>query len=105
VPPASAHLAPLFGVIARAAGVGQQEMAYVYMLSHVKSLLSAAVRASVFGPYQAQKLVASREVQEGISAVIDREWGKDVEDAGQTVPVMDLWIGRHELLYSRIFNS
>jgi len=105
VPAASAHLAPLFGVIARAVGVGQQEMAYVYMLSHVKALLSAAVRASVFGPYQAQKLLASREVQEGIRMVIDREWGKDVEDAGQTVPVVDLWIGRHELLYSRIFNS
>ncbi|KFY10689.1 hypothetical protein V492_04902 [Pseudogymnoascus sp. VKM F-4246] len=42
LPPASAHLAPLFGVIARITGVGEQEMAYVYMLSHVKALLSAA---------------------------------------------------------------
>lgn len=105
VPPASAHLAPLFGVIARATGVGEQEMAYVYMLSHVKALLSAAVRASVFGPYHAQKLLASREVQEGIAAVIRRDWNKSVEDAGQTEPLIDLWIGRHELLYSRIFNS
>ncbi|KFY68480.1 hypothetical protein V496_01102 [Pseudogymnoascus sp. VKM F-4515 (FW-2607)] len=96
LPPASAHLAPLFGVIARVTGVGEREMAYVYMLSHVKALLSAAVRASVFGPYQAQKLLASREVQEGIEAVIRAHWGRTVEDAGQTVPVMDLWIGRHE---------
>lgn len=105
LPPASAHLAPLFGVIARVTGVGEREMAYVYMLSHVKALLSAAVRASVFGPYQAQKLLASREVQEGIEGVIRAHWGRGVEDAGQTVPVVDLWIGRHELLYSRIFNS
>lgn len=105
LPPASAHLAPLFGVIARTTGVGEEEMAYVYMLSHVKALLSAAVRASVFGPYQAQKLLASREVQEGIEGVIKAHWGRKVEDAGQTVPVVDLWIGRHELLYSRIFNS
>ncbi|OBT48385.1 hypothetical protein VE00_01224 [Pseudogymnoascus sp. WSF 3629] len=105
LPPASAHLAPLFGVIARITGVEEQEMAYVYMLSHVKALLSAAVRASVFGPYQAQKLLASREVQRGIEGVIRGNWGKGVEDAGQTVPVVDLWIGRHELLYSRIFNS
>lgn len=105
VPLASAHLAPLFGVIARAMGVCEREMAYVYMLSHVKALLSAGVRASVFGPYQAQKLLASREVQGEIEEVIRRDWEKSVEDAGQTVPVMDIWIGRHELLYSRIFNS
>lgn len=80
-------------------------MAYVYMLSHVKALLSAAVRASVFGPYQAQKLLASQGVQRGIEEVIRKHWGRSTRDAGQTVPVMDLWIGRHELLYSRIFNS
>ncbi|OBT89857.1 hypothetical protein VE02_00814 [Pseudogymnoascus sp. 03VT05] len=89
LPPASAHLAPLFGVIARITGVGEQEMAYVYMLSHVKALLSAAVRASVFGPYQAQKLLASLEVQRGIEGVIRGNWGRRVEDAGQTVPVVD----------------
>lgn len=105
VPPASAHLAPLFGVIARVSNILEREAAYVYMLSHVKALLSAAVRAGVFGPYQSQKLLASREVQEMIESVIERAWETEVEDAGQCVPVMDLWIGRHELLYSRIFNS
>jgi urease accessory protein len=37
--------------------------------------------------------------------MIDREWMTPIEEAGQTVPAMDLWIGRHEILYSRIFNS
>ena len=75
------------------------------MLSHVKALLSAAVRAGIFGPYQAQKLLASVEVQDGINKAIGCEWNTKIEDAGQCVPVMDLWIGRHEMLYSRIFNS
>jgi len=82
-----------------------QQTAYVFMLSHVKALLSAAVRASIFGPYYAQKMLASVEVQEGIQKVIDQQWNAKIEDAGQSVPVMDLWIGRHEMLYSRIFNS
>jgi urease accessory protein len=82
-----------------------QQTAYVFMLSHVKALLSAAVRASMFGPYHAQKVLASVEVQEGIRQAIDREWETKIEDAGQSVPVMDLWVGRHEMLYSRIFNS
>jgi urease accessory protein len=75
------------------------------MLSHVKALLSAAVRAGMFGPYHAQKVLSSVEVQEGVREVIEREWDTKIEDAGQTVPVIDLWVGRHEMLYSRIFNS
>jgi urease accessory protein len=105
LPIASAHLGPLFGAIACILGMTLQQTAYVFMLSHLKALLSAAVRASMFGPYHAQKVLASVEVQDGIREVIEREWGTRVEDAGQSVPIMDLWVGRHEMLYSRIFNS
>lgn len=105
LPLASAHLGPLFGAIAGVLGMSVQQTAYVFMLSHVKALLSAAVRASMFGPYHAQKVLASVGVQEGIRKAIEREWDTSVEDAGQSIPVMDLWVGRHEMLYSRIFNS
>ncbi|KAF8862049.1 hypothetical protein BDZ45DRAFT_646682 [Acephala macrosclerotiorum] len=105
LPTASAHLGPLFGAIACILGMSLQQTAYVFMLSHVKALLSAAVRASIFGPYHAQKMLASVEVQVGIQRVIDQQRNMRIEDAGQSVPVMDLWIGRHEMLYSRIFNS
>lgn len=105
MPPVSAHLAPLFGVICGVVGLTVQQTAYVYMVGHVKALVSAAVRASMFGPYQAQRVLAGDEVQTLITRLIDREWNTRVEEAGQSVPVMDLWIGRHEVLYSRIFNS
>ncbi|KUI57923.1 hypothetical protein VP1G_05250 [Cytospora mali] len=103
--PVAAHLAPLFGVICRVVGLSLHQTAYVFMLGHVKALISAAVRANLFGPYQAQRVLASSRVQEMISAAVEREWDTPVEEAGQSVPVMDLWVGRHELLYSRIFNS
>ncbi|KAK4137676.1 hypothetical protein BT67DRAFT_483550 [Trichocladium antarcticum] len=105
-PPAvAAHLAPLFGAVCALVGLGLEQTAYVFLLGHVKALVSAAVRAGVFGPYQAQKTLASGGVRELIAAVIAREWETPVEEAGQNVPVMDLWVGRHEVLYSRIFNS
>ncbi|KAI0847657.1 hypothetical protein F5Y00DRAFT_271004 [Daldinia vernicosa] len=104
-PPASAHLAPLFGAVASLCGLSLRQTAYVFMLSHVKALVSAAVRAGLFGPYQAQRILAGGEVQCLLAEVIAREWDTGVEEAGQRVPVMDFWIGRHELLYSRIFNS
>ncbi|EFQ27935.1 urease [Colletotrichum graminicola] len=100
-----AHLAPLFGAVSNLVGLSLQQTAYIFMMGHVKALISAAVRASMFGPYQAQKVLASTQVQQLITAAIDREWDTPIERAGQTMPVMDLWIGRHEVLYSRIFNS
>ncbi|KAG6027609.1 hypothetical protein E4U19_001938 [Claviceps sp. Clav32 group G5] len=106
VPPlVSAHLAPLFGVICAIVGLSLRQTAYVYLVSHAKALVSAAVRASMFGPYQAQRVLAGEEVQSMVTRLIEREWETRVEDAGQSVPMMDLWIGRHEVLYSRIFNS
>ncbi|KAK3328412.1 hypothetical protein B0T19DRAFT_442313 [Cercophora scortea] len=105
LPGVSAHLAPLFGALARLAGLSLEQTAYVFLLGHVKALVSAAVRAGMFGPYQAQKTLAGPAVQELIAAMVAREWDTPVERAGQSVPVMDLWVGRHELLYSRIFNS
>ncbi|KAI0119982.1 UreF-domain-containing protein [Nemania sp. FL0031] len=104
-PPVSAHLAPLFGAVARLLGLTLRQTAYVFLFSHAKALVSAAVRASMFGPYQAQKVLAGGELQVLIADMVQREWDVPVEEAGQSVPVMDLWIGRHEMLYSRIFNS
>ncbi|KAK4204328.1 hypothetical protein QBC40DRAFT_165076 [Triangularia verruculosa] len=105
IPDASAHLAPLFGAVCSVVGLTLQQTAYMFLFGHVKALVSAAVRAGMFGPYQAQKVLAGATVQELITEMIKREWDTVVENAGQNVPVMDLWFGRHEVLYSRIFNS
>lgn len=99
------HFAPLWGVVCRAMGLDLHQTAYVFVLNHAKGVLSAAVRASVMGPYQAQNILASQSLQNTIMGRIEREWDTPVEQAGQVVPALDLWVGRHELLYSRIFNS
>ncbi|KAK3378539.1 urease [Podospora didyma] len=104
-PPVAAHLAPLFGAICNLVGLSLEQTAYVFMLGHVKALVSAAVRAGMFGPYQAQMTLAGGTVQGLITAMIEREWDTPIKKAGQRLPVMDLWFGRHEVLYSRIFNS
>ncbi|KAL4899668.1 hypothetical protein BDW74DRAFT_108132 [Aspergillus multicolor] len=102
---AKGHFAPLWGAVCLAMGLDARQAAYVFMINHAKAVLSAAVRASVMGPYQAQSVLASKDLQDLITERIDRDWHTSVEDAGQAVPPLDLWVGRHELLYSRIFNS
>jgi len=107
-PPAeapSAHFPPLWGVISRAMSLSLAQTAHLFLFNHVKALLSAAVRASVMGPYQAHAVLAAEWVQVAVWEAVARVWDVEVEDAGQVVPVLDLYQGRHELLYSRIFNS
>ena len=102
---ANGHFAPLWALVCLSMGLPLSQTAYGFLFNHVKAVLSAAVRAGVMGPYQAQGFLASRVMQERIEECVKREWETRVEDAAQVVPMMDLWVGRHELLYSRIFNS
>ncbi|KAI4151479.1 MAG: hypothetical protein L6R39_002021 [Caloplaca ligustica] len=103
--PVAGHFAPIWAVVTRALCISIRDCAYVFVLNHAKAVLSAAVRASVVGPYQAQAILVSMWLREEIEKLTQRNWHVPVEDAGQGVPAMDLWIGRHEMLYSRIFNS
>ncbi|KAF2095061.1 hypothetical protein NA57DRAFT_11173, partial [Rhizodiscina lignyota] len=107
--PLNAHLAPLWGVLTLILGLSPQDSAYLFLFSHIRTVVSAAVRASVLGPYQAQAVLSSGGVQklirEKMAGWWDVGWSGKTEEAGQVVPVMDLWVGRHEILYSRIFNS
>lgn len=101
------HLAPLFGVLCAAMSISLEQTLYLYLLNHAKTLLSAAIRASVMGPYHAQRILAGTWLVCRIQEIIETEIRKPsaVEDAGQTVPMLDLWGGRHDIVYSRIFNS
>ncbi len=102
---ANGHFAPLWGLVCAAMGIPLSQTAYVFLFNHAKAVLSAGVRACVIGPYQAQGVLAGGWLRERIEGCVRGEWETGVEDAGQVVPVMDLWVGRHELLYSRMFNS
>ena len=102
---ASGHFAPLFALVSLLLGLSLQDAAYVYLLNHAKAVLSAGVRAGVLGPYKAQEVLASGWLSGEIEDGMRRNWEVSVEEAGQEAPVVDLWVGRHEILYSRIFNS
>ncbi|KIW90364.1 uncharacterized protein Z519_09009 [Cladophialophora bantiana CBS 173.52] len=105
IPVVNGHLAPLWGAICLSLGLNLEESGYLFLLNHSKAVISAGVRASVMGPYMAQNVLASKELQELLSGCLEKVWLMRPEEAGQVVPSMDLWMGRHELLYSRIFNS
>ncbi|KAJ6264811.1 hypothetical protein Dda_0963 [Drechslerella dactyloides] len=105
------HFAVAWGVITRRTGIlpdtpqALHQVLFVFLFNHVKAVLSAAVRLSLIGPYVAQQILAAPETRALVSAAVDRGGSLAVEEAGQSVPALDLWQGRHEKLYTRIFNS
>jgi urease accessory protein len=105
LPLAHAHFAPIWGAITRALGLSQHSSAYTFLFNHARAVVSAAVRASVLGPYSAQAELSRPQLQRTIEGLVKRFWDTETKDTGQRVPVVDLWVGRHEKLYSRIFNS
>lgn len=103
--PLHAHFPLIWAVVCAAMNLSERESAYTFLLNHAKAVMSAGVRASVLGPYAAQQLLSSQWLRAEIEQVMQSNWEVAVEDAGQTAPMLDVWMGRHELLYSRIFNS
>lgn len=101
----SGHFAPVWAALTCAMGVMRREPAYTILLNHVKAVMSAEVWASVLGPYAAQVLLASGWLRGLIERAMAGNWDVGVEDAGQGVSMCDLWVGKHELLYSMIFSS
>jgi len=85
--------------------IDEGSAAYMFLFGHARTIISAAVRASELGPYQAQGELASQGLRELIEKLVNAYWNTKTCDAAQSVPAVDLWVGRHEKLYSRIFNS
>ena len=100
-----AHFGLIYATVCAAMELSLHEAGYTFLFNHAKAVVSAGVRASVTGPYAAQGLLGSVWLRDVIEEAMKIEWEKPIHEAGQSVVMLDVWIGRHELLYSRIFNS
>ena len=114
LPACYGHFAPLWGVICRATGQTIEQTAYVFLLNHARAVLSAALRTkeSLIGQFHqyavlggSHTLAGGRTLHRLVKQSLNEVWDLQPEDAGPVVPMMDLWIGRHDLLYTRVFNS
>lgn len=101
----SGHFGVAWGLVCRVCGLDLEATCYLFLFNHAKATLSAAVRQSLIGPYQGQALLAAESTRECIKSGLELGRGISVDEAGQMVPTFDIYQGRHELLYSRVFNS
>ncbi|TPX72850.1 hypothetical protein SpCBS45565_g00040 [Spizellomyces sp. 'palustris'] len=109
------HLPICFGVVSNCLGISLgtvtiERTSHLFLFLHVRSILSAAIRLNLVGPYQGQELLLT--LQKSVERVLKKqsEIKSGVDEgtwrgAWQTAPVVDILQGLHDRLYSRMFNS
>ncbi len=101
--PPCGHYAPVFGAVTRLLEIGRDAAGQLFFFSHLRALTASAVRLGIVGPMEAQTLqhrLAPRAQE--ILAECDN---LGVDDLAQTSPLLDLWQGAQDRLYSRLFQS
>ncbi len=97
------HFNPVFGACLRQLEVASSCVARLFVFQHLRSLLAAAVRLGILGPMDAQALQFSLSTQ--AQALCAPGSIPPVSELSQTSPLLDLWQGAHDRLYSRLFQS
>ncbi|MDB6021450.1 MAG: ureF [Pedosphaera sp.] len=101
--PSYSHLSPIFGVVVRALGVGRVHASQLYFFLHLRGLAASAVRLGIVGPMEAQSLQHRCSPRAG--EILDRCQHLGVEEIAQTAPLLEIWQGAQDRLYSRLFQS
>jgi len=99
------HFGVAWGVVCGHCDIPRDRCMYVFLLNHAKAVVSAAVRLGMVGPYQAQTILASTLTRQLLRDILEEVKDLDVDDAGQTWALLDIYQGRQEILYSRVFTG
>jgi urease accessory protein len=91
------------GVAAAAHGIGLEATLVAYGTGMISNLTSAAIRLSLIGQTDAQRIIAA--LADDIAAVARASQNATLDDLGGAQFMVDLAALRHETLYSRLFRS
>ncbi len=98
-----AHFAPVFGASFRRLEVSRETTMRLFFFNHLRGVLAAAVRLNIVGPIEAQML--QQRLSRRAEMILRRCESLTLEDIAQTAPLLDLWQGAQDRLYSRLFQS
>lgn len=91
------------GVAAAGHGIGREDVAGAYALAFAMNLVSAAIRLSVIGQTDGQRVIA--RMMSLVETAAQRSIARTMDDLGGAAYSSDLASLEHETLYSRLFRS
>jgi urease accessory protein len=101
--PACGHFPVAWGAVTRVLGVDLASAVRLFCFQHLRGLTASAVRLGVAGPIEAQGL--QHQLATRVIELIARCEHLTLDDVAQTSPLLELWQGTQDRLYSRLFQS
>jgi urease accessory protein len=98
-----AHFSPIFGACLRWLKIPRETTMRMFFFNHLRSVFAAAVRLNIIGPMEAQML--QRKTSPKAEMILKKCELLSLDDIAQTAPLLDLWQGAQDRLYSRLFQS
>ncbi len=102
-PPHPGHFAPAFGFLLQSLDLPTATTAHLFLFQHLRGLISASIRLGVVGPLEAQGI--QFRLAGLVSALAARAPGLSLDDLAQSAPLLDMFQGAQDRLYSRLFQS
>ncbi|XP_057441475.1 urease accessory protein F [Lotus japonicus] len=99
----SFHHAPIFGLTCGAIGFDSVSSQRAFMFITMRDVISAATRLNLIGPLGAALL--QHQIAPVAEAILEKWMNRNVEEACQTMPLLDTVQGCHGYLFSRLFSS
>jgi urease accessory protein len=97
------HFAPVLGRVAALLNLDEPATARLFVFMQMRGWISAAVRLNIVGPLEGQRI--QHQLAATAESVAMRFGEVPMEDAAQTAPLLDLWQGTQDRLYSRLFQT
>ncbi len=97
------HFAPVFGGTTRRLGLPRMRAANLFFFQHLRALIASAIRLGIVGPMEAQAL--QHRLTPDAREILARYEHLPLTALAQTAPLLELWQGTQDRLYSRLFQS
>jgi urease accessory protein len=97
------HFACVFGALMSQMEIPLETTARLFFFNHLRAILAAAVRLNIVGPMEAQTI--QHQLTSTAEEVLKRCQALTIDEIAQTSPLLDLWQGSQDRLYSRLFQS
>jgi len=98
-----AHFAPMFGACLQKLKASRETATRLFLFNQLRAALAAAVRLNIIGPMEAQ--ILQNQLAADAERVRQQCEKLSLTQIAQTAPLLDLWQGAHDRLYSRLFQS
>jgi urease accessory protein len=94
------HLAPTFGTVTRLLLIARSTAEHLFIFSNLRSVAAAAVRLGIVGPMEAQAIL--HRLAPRAREILTLMEGRGVDEVAATSPLLEIWQGSHDRLYSRL---